>query len=693
MSDILIVIIGKNSYQSLNKLINSIRYQNGNTDFEVKIISNKKVKSYRNYYITHLEGDAYVHFEEFEDGNYLEVLNRNVQETKSNQVLVLEDKYILGKNFFNTLLQASNGDKSLLHPEFSVLYNGKTGLKRFTKGMSPNGLFEKRLYENVIFAHKDCFEKINFSNPFGSEFWQFYCDAIAAGFSIRIVDKAVVFENVSEEKLFLSQAEGPLIKSELFEGTNLSNISFQGFPKEKESNKLLINNLFNGNKSIKQLVRNYINDTNTKYVNLSSNKDYGQLLKEWRDANIIEPLLFPEEYLIKSVELIAESYENLAAKYVKLEQQYKSDTRYLFLIPSIRIGGGTKVINNYIKALLSKYNPEEISVITTDDKTNDKSMLPAGINIINLKQIIASDQGAIILLLRLIMQKKPYAVHNINSEIGYKLFAKFAKYLSSSSKLYLTFFALSKSIEGKTVGHMLEFLPSFYEYLTAVSTDNKAVVDMMDKIYGMGKDKYAVHYQPIDTSEAVSRNKTILQEKPVNSKIVILWASRIDYQKNIPLLYEIAKYYNEKSKYGKQVEFLVAGIVEEDSKNIFNKLTNLPNVKYWGAFSNIHELPIEKCDLYLYTSISDGMPNILLEIMAMNSIGIVASNIPTIKELLDPDKGKLATKFEDYITHIDAYIENNNSLNEEIINAYKYVKAEFSWEQFENNIKNFKDYM
>lgn len=732
MLDISILIIARNNYQLLNKLINSIRYQNSTLSVEIIILANQDETSITNFYNQHFQDQTKINsaignyflsdnkysqescaqykqvsikkmsLVEFSESSYLETLNKTIEDLKSDNLLIVEEKYILGRNFFNTLFQRDGDQRTLLHPEFSVSYNGKTTLKQYNNKTPLSGLFEKNIFENIIFANKKCFKDIKFSNPFGSEFWQFYCDAYALGYNVKIASGLTIFENINNRNDNSQNIKSGILSfTGLFEGDNLLKLLLNTKVIQKFSKGNLLSTVFNRKTNIKNLVKNYVNGINHKYVNLLKTDDYKTLISEWKEANKIEPLLFPESNLTRNIGLIEIEHANTIQKYAKLCNLYKNTTRYLFLIPSIKIGGGTKVTSNYIDALLSKYDAQEITIITTDEMHNDTKLLQSKVNIINLREISTSVDEMALLLFRLIIQKSPYAVHNINSEVGYKLFFNHAKYLCNTSKLYVTHFVPNISVEGKIVGHMLEYLPSFYEYLTAVSTDNKTVINLMDELYGIGRDKYVVHYQPVQMPEEnfSDRKKYYRDEQEKNLElkvgtVKILWASRIDYQKNISLLYEIARYFAERpmSKSEKQVEFLIAGIVEENSTEIYNKLIKLPNVKYIGPFSSVKELPINECDLFLYTSRSDGIPTILLEILILGKLPIIASGVGAITEIIGERNGVLCRTIDDFKVAINSYIQDDSVYDVFVLHGQEYVLSNHNSKQLIQKIKEFKDY-
>ena len=72
-------------------------------------------------------------------------------------------------------------------------------------------------------------------------------------------------------------------------------------------------------------------------------------------------------------------------------------------------------------------------------------------------------------------------------------------------------------------------------------------------------------------------------------------------------------------------------------------LQNIPALHYRGAFKSIDELPIDKYDTFLYTSRSDGLPNILLE-MSARGIPIIASDAGGVGDFIKPNQTGLLIK-------------------------------------------------
>ena len=186
--DITIIIICRSGYQGLHKLINSLNSQN--LAMQIIVLANERNAQVHEYLATHVhKGLKLISFNE----NFIDVLNTTVANVTSKLLLIVEAGYLLGHNFlFNAEEFISKGN-TLVHPRFCIYYSGQSALRIFNTNQSRD-LFEKTVFEDLILGSTELIKKIKFTNLFGNEFWQFYCDAIAAGFKIEFPAKRIIFK-------------------------------------------------------------------------------------------------------------------------------------------------------------------------------------------------------------------------------------------------------------------------------------------------------------------------------------------------------------------------------------------------------------------------------------------------------------------------------------------------------------------
>jgi glycosyltransferase involved in cell wall biosynthesis len=111
----------------------------------------------------------------------------------------------------------------------------------------------------------------------------------------------------------------------------------------------------------------------------------------------------------------------------------------------------------------------------------------------------------------------------------------------------------------------------------------------------------------------------------IESKKYIAWLGIFQYQKNVPLLFEIASLL-------KKEHFLIAGkehpACDEETRHFLYKLSQLPNVQFAGFLNRDQVLPfVSKAKYLLNTSHHEGFSNTFLEAMSVGTPIITSANV------------------------------------------------------------------
>jgi glycosyltransferase involved in cell wall biosynthesis len=428
--------------------------------------------------------------------------------------------------------------------------------------------------------------------------------------------------------------------------------------------------------------------TATAYSHKTRNELPGWLIDEWREIHEIEPQLFPDlniEFHIIT-DFIRES--RVGKHYLELCSLYGGKATHVFLVPWLKSGGADLVVLNYVKALAA-YKMAEVVVISTENSDSPwANKLPAETRFIEFGKRYShfSPEEQEKLLTRLLLQFAPRVIHNINSLLGYNIFIKYGKAITETSRLYACAFCEDMTPEGRYIGYPVCFLPQCFDSLTTVLSDNQHIFEKLRDIFAFEQEKLFVHYQPMTVEPAKRGRRNTMRKDSLD----ILWASRLDIQKRPDIMIRIAERCKDMPFTFHVYGAPVYGTTEHEVKTFVNSLNALPNVRYYGPFDGLPSLPIERCDIFLYTSQWDGLPNVLLEAASLG-LPIVASATGGIPELVQDGKtGFLVSPFD----NIDGYIDtlkkihlDRSVLHEIAGNSLKLLQSRHSWASFNEELR------
>ncbi len=414
------------------------------------------------------------------------------------------------------------------------------------------------------------------------------------------------------------------------------------------------------------------------------------LMEEWRDIHAVEPQLFPEKWLIETIPTYHVPISRIAEPYLELCGLYGEDVSHVFLVPWLVKGGADLVVINYVQSLTIQHLARHIAVISTLNVDSPwKERLPEQTRFIELGKryhwLWPEEQEK--LLIRLLVQNRPKIIHNINSDLGYRVFVKYGKALQGMSKLYASSFCLDMTEEGKYAGYPVWYLPECFDILEALLSENRIHLEILEELYAFDREKMYVHYQPV---APVPKRKQF-DERYLNKETFnILWAGRLDRQKRPDILIRIA----EKCK-ALPFRFHVYGSTVLDADLYTKRFEELENISYHGQFDGLPSVDVNYYDIFLYTSQWDGMPNVLLEAVSLG-LPVIASDVGGIRELIVHEKtGFLITPYTDADVYADClrYIFENRSMLAEIAdNAFQLLAERHSWGVFNENIKKIPHY-
>lgn len=556
-------------------------------------------------------------------------------------------------------------------------------------------------WTSTVAAKRETFEKYPYEKMgkgFGYEDYKFNIDTIAGGVKHIIAKDTVFFYRRSGQSMLNSYNSekrtipySPLFDFDYFRSINIP---------QKPSKKKTIRDY--GYKTYKK-IRN--NDTLNAFITPVAKlvlKILGPAIKppkkekipkfvinEWTKINSVETQLYPHKnqinntlvYKAENQKVVGETYKMIADKITK-----KPD--YIFIVPWVVRGGGDKVMFNYIKGI-KENNPDShfLVISTLPAKNGWAKLLPEYVDFVDFGNLTVSMRSELKenLFTRVLIQSQCRNLHIINSEYGFVWASGYKELIKNNFNLNASIFCAEYIPESNLKGKFSyddPYLVEIYPVVNKIFTDNKKIIEDVVARDGFSREKFRVHYQPIDKGNFKTHDK--YDGPKSNGKTHILWASRITNTKMPAMVAEIGKRLDPK-RFSIDVYGAFSGDID---KNIFKKI---PSIKYCGPFDGFQTLPTNEKDMFLYTSLDDGVPNVILE-AAASGLPIVASNDGGVSEfIIDKKTGILVKDKNDvdlYVEAIEEMSKTSSKKKEEYIkNAQKLLHEQHSWESFVKKIK------
>ena len=408
------------------------------------------------------------------------------------------------------------------------------------------------------------------------------------------------------------------------------------------------------------------------------------VVREWAKINPLETQLYPYPFILNRTQIYDPSDLSMIGEtYLKIAQSVTHTPDYVFIVPWVVRGGADKVMLNMMKAIEEIHPGSKFTVITTlPNKNVWAKMLPKNTDLIEFGKLAEGlppyekDE----LLSRVITQLKCKKLHIINSEYAYAWAYKHQELIKNHYELTVSVFASCFIPESNFTCRFSfddPFIFDIYPVVKKIFTDNQTFVEESVEKNALDENLFKVQYQPImDEVKPVHHAEA-------NKKVKVLWASRVTREKMPDMIKLIADKLDPK-----EFQIDVFGAFSDDvDKNFF---AGVPVINYRGAFDGFSSLPTENYDILLYTSVGDGVPNILLEATAAG-LPILASNDGGVHEFIQDGKtGSLVKEIRDvdgYVKKLKDFRKNPKKYEEYVEAAQKLLEERHSWKAFIKKMK------
>ena len=555
------------------------------------------------------------------------------------------------------------------------------------------------LWTNAIFAQKKLLENNPYKAPvdgFGFEDYQFNADMRAKNIHQKTVPETVLWYRKRADSVSSFHVDSILGYSELFSIPYIKSIPLQEVESHrpgvsqrmKTNSKRAYRFAFDTAKKIRSV--NQLLSPVVRNIMYKKNRQRtpSWFIKAWKQINTIENQLWPTRGEVAKIQFHPLSFDPFHTRfgfiYQRLCHAISNDKLdYLFLAPAMSGSGGTeKLIANYIKALQKTHPSWNIGILSTQpfNQATVDYFRPLGVDMLDFGRLTigVGDYEKNVIWSRLLIHSKVKRLHTVNDAYWYHWIARQQDFIIQTGyNIYISLF-MREYVHEK--GRILSFadpdLVQIWPSVTKVFTDNQRVInDALDN-NAFDKEKLITHYQPQDVAELIAP-KTINRKKPIR----VLWASRISHQKRPDILKKIA------DKLGNDYIIDAYGIIEK--RQYKATYFDSSKVNYRGSFSGLDSIPTQNYDIYLYTSQTDGIPNILMEVSAAG-LPIVASDIGGVSEFIHHNKTGLLVDLEDidgYVAAIQSLTESPEATKKLVTDSQDLLQNQHLWDNFISKVK------
>lgn len=347
-------------------------------------------------------------------------------------------------------------------------------------------------------------------------------------------------------------------------------------------------------------------------------------------------------------------------------------------------------------------------------------------------------------LMTAVLSMRPDFVLNVNSYAMWECFERFGPELAKCTRLGTVAFADVTDKGGRPMGYPVTHLERMLPYLSFVISDNQTYVEKMAstfvgapatekvltqsewaaaKMLTMKMDatrrelhdaanylhkpsrsawSAAQQVAPTITSqlgpEDIGKFRCLYQFAPLPSaprqkarreRPQILWASRVSRAKFPEILPRIARllphcdiHVHGAREFGYRFPTLKNLLLPHH--DLGGNVGKAPNLFWHGGYKSFTALPLERFDAMLYTSLFDGLPNVLLE-AGVERIPIIAPTIGGIGDLIDATTGWPVANCHDpqaYADQVRAVLKAPDEAAEKADRLAQVIRTRHSFEAF-----------
>lgn len=305
----------------------------------------------------------------------------------------------------------------------------------------------------------------------------------------------------------------------------------------------------------------------------------------------------------------------------------------IVLTPFLCVGGAEKYSADLVRGFAEIGRGRTLVVVTDQDEKAAEGWRELGIlkpfaqeQVIFWRDICGPNYHGHVVLARFINALRPKYLLVNNSRIGLDAVSTFGRGLSHNTKIFCTFF--SAGVAGLGAPHGVRF-PLRTLPFSAALTDNQPMADILTRQWGglsaHGVVKLAPRVDVVSEESFLKRlDERLVHRNKGGRPRRWVWVSRVESFKGTEVLASLAELCRED-------EFHIFGPVQEQLDALG---LDKPNVHYQGVLASVPASDFATFDGFVFTSLFEGMPNVVLE-MSQHAIPLVLANVGGLKNTFD----------------------------------------------------------